>query len=68
MIRNIFLVRDRAMVVLLAKTGIRAGDTIVIDAIRGYKAFKKRTFCANQMPSFKEIRREYERTVPKFVI
>lgn len=43
-------------------------NPIVIDAIRGDKAYNMRIFYANQVLPFEEIRREYERTVPKFGI
>jgi integrase len=45
---------------------INGCNPIIIDAIRGDKAFNMRMFYANQVLPFEEIRREYERTVPKF--
>ncbi len=47
---------------------INGCNPIVIDAIRGDKASNIRTFYANQVLPFEEIRSEYERTVPKFGI
>jgi integrase/recombinase XerD len=47
---------------------INGCNPIVIDAIRGDKASNMRTFYANQVLPLDEIRREYERTVPKFGI
>ncbi|WAM22478.1 MAG: tyrosine-type recombinase/integrase (plasmid) [Candidatus Methanoperedens sp.] len=47
---------------------INGCNPIIIDAIRGDKASNMRTFYANQVLPFEEIRREYERTVPKFGI
>ncbi len=47
---------------------INGCNPIVIDAIRGDKASNMRMFYANQVLPFEEIRREYERTVPKFGI
>ncbi len=47
---------------------INGCNPIVIDAIRGDKASNMRTFYANQVLPFEEIRRDYERTVPKFGI
>ena len=47
---------------------INGCNPIIIDAIRGDKASNMRTFYANQVLPFEEIRRDYERTVPKFGI
>ncbi len=47
---------------------INGCNPIIIDAIRGDKASNMRTFYANHVLPFEEIRREYERTVPKFGI
>jgi integrase len=47
---------------------INGCNPIIIDAIRGDKAANMRMFYANQVLPFEEIRREYERTVPKFGI
>jgi len=47
---------------------INSCKPIVIDAIRGDKASNMRMFYANQVLPFEEIRREYERKVPKFEI
>jgi len=47
---------------------INGCNPTVIDAIRGDKASNMRMFYANQVLPFVEIRREYERTVPKFGI
>lgn len=44
---------------------IRGCNPIIIDAIRGDKASNMRMFYANQVLPFEEIRKEYERTVPK---
>jgi len=47
---------------------INGCNPIVIDAMRGDKASNMRTFYANQVLPFEEVRREYERTVPKLGI
>ncbi|HEY9206727.1 MAG TPA: site-specific integrase [Candidatus Methanoperedens sp.] len=47
---------------------INGCNPIIIEAIRGDKASNMRMFYANQVLPFEEIRREYERTVPKFGI
>jgi len=47
---------------------INGCNPIIIDAIRGDKASNMRTFYANQVLPFEEVRRDYERTVPRFGI
>ncbi len=47
---------------------INGCNPIVVDALRGDKASNMRTFYANQVLPFEEIRKDYERTVPKFGI